>query len=912
MRFVNEASNNTVQYLTLQGVNTNGIGVVTFGSTNGANGNDNNLIDHCDIGDGASKPAVGILSTGNTTSTAKFNSNNIVSNCHFFNFSSATAIIVSGITLYDGNTDWTIYGNSFYGSLGGGSGLRVIYINAPNGNNFNVTHNFFGGTAASASGTSVGYTTPSFTAIYLNVGTSVPSIVQGTTLQLIGVSASTNLTSLPGACCGIFVQAGSVDIKNNNIGLSFNSPTFGTVNLFSVSAPSGAAYGIGSTSQSTLNILNNAVGGISISTGTVSFTGIEADGGSGTISGNVVGSTVFPNSINASGGSVTGINASFSTGVVISNNTVANFNQSFSGTGTTITRGISTTGGVNTISGNTVHHLSTNSTAGFSVEGNLSGISMLQSAATQTISHNLVYALSDTATTTSVPVGVSGIYHMGTTGGNDLLNGNFVHSLSVSSTNVSSFISGMTFTAGACTVQNNMVRVGLDESGASTGNSGKVWGINDNSGNTGVPSFYHNSVYVGGTQVSGASPSFAFQSSAFTSSRSYQNNVFANARSRGGTATGKNYAVAYGGSGSSPAGLTADNNLFFVSGAGGVLGTYSGDKADLASWQAATGVDANSIVGDPLYNNPTGTSSTVDLHLQVGSPAHHAGVPISGITTDIESDPRSATTPDIGADELGQPEIVVEQPSGTGLLDGASTVDYGNVSVGGTAAIKIFNIRSVGTASLTGLSFAIDGAAAGDYGVSSASSTPLAPNDTEFITVTFLPSATGFRRATLHIMSNDFDESSFDVALSGIGVTGIATYQQWAQTNGVSSDPSVRGPNGQSNLLNFGFGISPSVAGTGSLQYTGTLAGSGTIASTGTPITRQEGTDLRALFVRRKDYATVGLTYTVQFSAGLSSWQDSTDTPTVLADDGTNQIVSVPYPAGLTASGFFRISVTLP
>ena len=72
------------------------------------------------------------------------------------------------------------------------------------------------------------------------------------------------------------------------------------------------------------------------------------------------------------------------------------------------------------------------------------------------------------------------------------------------------------------------------------------------------------------------------------------------------------------------------------------------------------------------------------------------------------------------------------------------------------------------------------------------------------------------------------------------------------------------------------------------------------------------GIDFRALFVRRNDYAASGLTYTPQFSAILNTWQDSATVPTVLADDGTYQIVSVPYPPfiGGKKARFFRISVT--
>ena len=919
VRLDSEASNNTLQYLTLQGVNTNGIGVVAFGSTSGANGNDNNLIDHCDIGDGASKPAVAIISSGNTTSTAKFNSNNTISNCHIFNFSTSTGAAY-GINLGGGNTDWTIYGNSFYGSIGGSSGTRGIYINSSSGNNFNVTHNFFGGTAASASGTTVVYTTPTFAAIYLNVGTVVPSVVQETVVQLVGVSSSTSYTSLPGICCGIYVLAGSVDIKNNSIGLAFDSAMFGTTNTFGASASvSAAVYGIGSSSTGTVNILNNAVGGMvayaSGNSSTVTLTGIEADGGNSTISGNIVGNATLPDSFKINGnipGSISlgliGIGTQNSKGAVISNNTVThlNANCSYSGISAQV-RGIYIANGINTVSNNAVHHLSTNAANTVFTEGNVSGISIAQSTVPGLVSHNLVYALSDTVTTAS-QVGVMGIYYIGSASSADVLDGNFVHSLSNSSTDASSFISGIHFeTAGMCTVQNNMVRMGLDESGVSTGTSGKVYGIRETSGG---PSYYHNSIYVGGTQVSGAATSIAFQGSTTTNPHNYSNNIFANARNRTGTATGNNYAVFFGGS---PASLTADHNLFFVSGTGGILGRYSSvDRTDLASWQAATGLDANSIVGDPLFNNPTGTSATVDLHLQNASPAHNAGVAVSGITKDIDGQTRSATTPDIGADELGQPDISVEQPSGTALVDGLSTVDYGTVIVGGNAVIKFFTLRNLGTASLTGLTFTLDGVNAADFGLSQTSSTPLAPGASEFISVTFLPGSVGIRKATLHIASNDFDEPSFDIALTGKAQNANATYQQWAQTNGVSNDPSTQGANSLQNLLNFGFAINPGGTSTGPLVFNGNFGSGGTIAATGMPVTRQESNDLRALFVRRKDYATVGLVYTAQFSSDLSSWQDSTDTPTVLADDGTNQIVSVPYPAGFTASGFFQVKVSLP
>ena len=121
------------------------------------------------------------------------------------------------------------------------------------------------------------------------------------------------------------------------------------------------------------------------------------------------------------------------------------------------------------------------------------------------------------------------------------------------------------------------------------------------------------------------------------------------------------------------------------------------------------------------------------------------------------------------------------------------------------------------------------------------------------------------------------------------------------------------------NLLEFAFGTDPvsNLSGNAPLQYTGTFAGGGAIAATGQPATMLEstvnGVDFRALFVRRSDFAAAGLTYTPQFSASMATWANSAAVPVVLADDGVNQIVSVPYPpfVGGKKARFFRISVTL-
>jgi len=111
-------------------------------------------------------------------------------------------------------------------------------------------------------------------------------------------------------------------------------------------------------------------------------------------------------------------------------------------------------------------------------------------------------------------------------------------------------------------------------------------------------------------------------------------------------------------------------------------------------------------------------------------------------------------------------EITVEEPAGTALTDGLSTVAFGTRQVG-DGLTRTFTLRNDGTEDLESLSLAVVGAHAADFQAGNLGATTLAPgNDTTF-TVRFTAATAGARTASLRIFSNDANENPFDISLTG-------------------------------------------------------------------------------------------------------------------------------------------------
>lgn len=150
-------------------------------------------------------------------------------------------------------------------------------------------------------------------------------------------------------------------------------------------------------------------------------------------------------------------------------------------------------------------------------------------------------------------------------------------------------------------------------------------------------------------------------------------------------------------------------------------------------------------------------SSRIDLPSEGAQGAPVNGFNFTGISIDWDSS------------EVPASEVVVEQPVGTNLADGTAVTACGKRLVGTSGPEITFTIRNTGNIDLTDLVITKDGSNAGDFEVSQPELTTIPPTQSTTFTVAFTPTAAGARSATIHIASNDEDDTPFDIFLTGTG-----------------------------------------------------------------------------------------------------------------------------------------------
>ncbi|MFC2101003.1 T9SS type A sorting domain-containing protein [Bacteroidota bacterium] len=194
---------------------------------------------------------------------------------------------------------------------------------------------------------------------------------------------------------------------------------------------------------------------------------------------------------------------------------------------------------------------------------------------------------------------------------------------------------------------------------------------------------YYNSVNITGSNTN--SRSFEMEKGTAGGSLSdivVMNNIWAN--NAGG------YAIYT----DAPSGYTSNHNDFYTSGSN--VAYRNSNISTLNNWTIASGQDSMSVSVDPVFFTAT------DLHTSVFD-LNGMAVPISGITNDIDGDPRHPVTPDIGADEFVPSGMdahlvdIVNPVSGCGLGNDTVSIKIRNASsdtINGNLTAKYTTLNS--------------------------------------------------------------------------------------------------------------------------------------------------------------------------------------------------------------------------
>lgn len=670
IRLYNDAKNNIIQHATITGkCPSTGAGVIFFSTTTGTDGNDENIIEYCDI-NAMGAAAVGIGSAGTAD---KANSGNIIRNNNIFDFylGSTSTNATYGINIAANNTDWIISGNSLYQtasrSYNGTTGAfhYGIYISATTGNNFVITDNYIGGSTANASGTpwtltgGLGRPVP----LYTSVGTTTPSSIQNNTITNFDITTDF-VTNGSSAFIGYWHAAGSVNVgtvTGNTIG---SSTSTGAIVVKYNSAAAGAltvGINIVTASAATMVFSNNKIGGIIadyLNTANRGHLYAVSTSGAGalTFTNNIIGSETVINSIEHkgstySGGQVNlrGITMGNVGATTVTDNLIANLTAS--STASMAINGIfHNGGGVNNIINNTIRDINSAGTRVITTQGTdagLIGIVLNSNSAGNIVGRNTIYNLENTNTTLATDVyGIN--FHSLNAGASSIV-GNKIYDLKTASTNTASNVVGISITRGLTNTINNMISLGDGIS-----NAVSIVGIRKlGTAATQKNNFYHNTVLIGGSEVGVAGSSYtAAFAKVYSATDEVKNNVFVNARSNASGNTQKHYIVNI----NDITTFTSNNNVVSITGEGGLLGAVGAtDYPTGDSWVTATSQDTNSKTATILFSNPAAGDLTLtglsvkDFDLRVPY--------MAAVTKDILNTERNTKFTYAGAHEAALPFI---------------------------------------------------------------------------------------------------------------------------------------------------------------------------------------------------------------------------------------------------------------
>jgi hypothetical protein len=684
-----------------------------------------NIIRNCVVTLAKTNPAtIGIAglasTTANTTavpatSPAGANSGNkvhgnVVTNSLigiYFAAGSATAI-----ANYDQNNEIGVTAGNTIGNFGGaasGYGAGGTYQNGlkVSGNTINSTLNYTSATTSAPVAAST--VTSTLRGIYTPNGTSSSVDITNNTITLASGATTSQLSGIENAM-GNTAASNTVNITGNTLSMSYltatsaivygfnNTASPTTVNITGNTLNATTLSNTGSTyliynnhSAATATVANNQVSGVTRTGATGSVYGYYNNGsGAGTQS---LTSNVFNNITVAGSATFYGIfnTSSASETQLWSGNQVTNITQTTTPTGTLY--------GIYDTYGASGSQFFNNTVSGLSTGGTVYGLYLANSGLAQAAAYgNTISGLSSS--------GASSVYGIYTSVTTPTIYRNKVYGLSGSAAGVTLY--GI-YTAGGTTITMHNNLVGDFQAPAATGLLA-VNGLYFSSGTT--VNAYYNSVYLNASSSGATFGSTGIYFSSTPTTVDLRNNIVVNKSTAAGTG---GYTAALrrstGTAATAPANLatTSNNNLYYAGTPSAtnliyVEGTTTATNAQqtLTGYKALVATrEGNSVTEDAPFLSTTG-SATAFLHLNPASPtqAESGGTPIAGITTDFDGDARSATTPDIGADEgaftpqdLSGPTITLtalgNTPSTTNRTLTATITDASGVAMG-TNAPRLF------------------------------------------------------------------------------------------------------------------------------------------------------------------------------------------------------------------------------
>lgn len=676
IRFINDASYNTVKFCTIKGSSAIVPGGVILFHTSSVTGNNYNNITDNDITNAADgyRPLYTIYSYSGGLPANSFN---VVSRNNIYDFLSRSINSV-GIYLYTQSGGWTISDNSFYETTTFAPTTSntscVININGMGSTTepFTISGNYIGGSGPNCSGTwtKASNTYNNFTAISFSpTSTSATANeIQGNTIKNFSYS-NTSVMSYA-YFYGISIIGSSASVVNigtsvpNVIGAATGTNSI----VFTNSYSSGSTfYGMYfNTGAGTLTCKNNIVGSITVANSVAgngtNFKGItKLSTGQNIISNNTIGSTSTSNSVVASSAStgnvqsVIGIEAIGNGPTTIESNTIANLsNNTTNATAATAssTIGIYATTGCNIINKNTIKNLSfsgSNNSATSPIA--LAGIIFSNVSITynQTISRNTISGL--TASYPDFAGQVAGIFYQSGVYVS-AVESNFIHSISVTgASSTAATIYGVRVLSGSVNVLNNIISLGGNTTTT-------LYGITEPGSASRNSNFYNNTVNITGAPTAGSLNSYCVYSSLADNQRDFRNNILVNTRSNNG-ATGKHYLLYM--NYASATNLTLDYNQYYSSGTGSVLAYFN--SLDVSALPIVAGNDNSSQLLNPAFANTVGTNVSDYIASSAGT-----GVPINLVLLDQSDIIRNVVTPKMGALENGTNTSAVGVYSGATLL----------------------------------------------------------------------------------------------------------------------------------------------------------------------------------------------------------------------------------------------------